>query len=67
MREQVKEPEFGIPIGRQSAVGQAKVSDFVEVIGLSEGRVRDLLRKMVGDGTIEKIGNNRYTQYILKS
>ena len=47
--------------------GQAKVSDFVEIIGLSEGRVRDLLREMVSDGTIEKIGNNRYTHYILKS
>ena len=46
--------------------GQVKVSDFVKVIGLSEGRVRDLLRVMVSDGLIEKVGKNRYTHYMLK-
>ena len=45
---------------------QGKVSDFIDIIGLSEGRVRDLLREMVSDGTIEKIGQNRYAYYVLK-
>jgi len=45
---------------------QAKVSALISIIGLSEGRVRDLLRDMVNDGTIEKIGNNRYAYYVLK-
>jgi ATP-dependent DNA helicase RecG len=45
---------------------RAKSSDFVKVIGLSDGRVRVLLREMVSDGTIEKVGNNRYTYYVLR-
>ena len=45
---------------------QGKVSDFIDLIGLSEGRVRDLLRDMVSDGTIEKVGKNRYAYYVLK-
>jgi DNA-binding IclR family transcriptional regulator len=46
---------------------QAKVTDFVVVIGLSDGRVRALLREMVSDGTIEKVGDKRYAYYVLKS
>jgi F0F1-type ATP synthase delta subunit len=46
--------------------GQAKAADFVKVIGLSDGRVRALLREMAGDGTIEKVGDNRYAYYVLK-
>ena len=46
--------------------GRAKVGDFVNVIGLSDGRVRALLREMVSDGIIKKIGNNRYAYYVLK-
>jgi ATP-dependent DNA helicase RecG len=46
--------------------GQAKVSDFINAIGLSDGRVRALLREMASDGTIEKIGKNRYAYYVLK-
>jgi DNA-binding IclR family transcriptional regulator len=45
---------------------QAKVSDLVNIIELSDGRVRALLREMVKDGTIEKIGESRYTHYVLK-
>ena len=45
---------------------QAKATDFVKVMGLSDSRVRALLRTMIGDGTIEKIGNNRYAYYVLK-
>ena len=46
--------------------GQAKTPDFIDVTGLSDGRVRALLREMVDDGTIEKVGGNRYTYYVLK-
>jgi ATP-dependent DNA helicase RecG len=46
--------------------GQAKTPDFIVVTGLSDGRVRALLREMVNDGTIEKVGDNRYTHYVLK-
>ena len=45
---------------------QTTASELVNVIGLSEGRVRDVLRSMVSDGTIEKVGKNRYTYYVLK-
>ncbi|MCL1883786.1 MAG: putative DNA binding domain-containing protein [Defluviitaleaceae bacterium] len=45
--------------------GQCKVSDLISLIGLSDGRVRALLREMASEGTIEKIGNNRHTVYIL--
>jgi ATP-dependent DNA helicase RecG len=47
--------------------GQARVADFAGVIGLSDSRVRALLREMVGDGRIEKIGDKRYAHYVLKS
>jgi len=49
--------------------GREKVTtpNICELIGLSDGRVRTLLREMVADGTIEKIGDNRYTYYVLKS
>jgi ATP-dependent DNA helicase RecG len=46
--------------------GKAKVSEFVEIFGLSDGRVRALLREMVNDGTIEKVGDKRYAYYTLK-
>jgi predicted HTH transcriptional regulator len=45
---------------------EAKTPELIDVVGLSDGRVRFLLREMVSDGTIEKIGDNRYTYYILK-
>jgi ATP-dependent DNA helicase RecG len=46
--------------------GQAKAVDFMKVIGLSDGRVRALLRQMASDGTVKKIGDNRYAYYVLK-
>jgi len=46
--------------------GQVKVSDLIEIIDLSEGRVRELLRKMVNDGVISKNGKNRYAYYTIK-
>ena len=45
---------------------QGRVADFINVVGLSDGRVRTLLREMVRDGSIEKVGNNRYAYYVLK-
>jgi ATP-dependent DNA helicase RecG len=36
------------------------------ILGMSAGRVRALFREMVCDGSIEKVGNNRYTYYIRK-
>ena len=47
--------------------GQCKASDLVNLIVLSDGRVRALLREMASDGTIEKVGKNRHTTYILKA
>ncbi|MDR2523387.1 MAG: helix-turn-helix domain-containing protein [Synergistaceae bacterium] len=46
--------------------GQAKVSELIEVIRLSNGRIRALLREMTADGTIEKVGDKRYAHYVLK-
>ncbi|MDR3296228.1 MAG: hypothetical protein LBT26_10460 [Clostridiales Family XIII bacterium] len=34
--------------------------------GISSGRVRQIFRDMVSDGTIEKIGDNRFTYYVCK-
>jgi len=45
---------------------KANVRDLANLIELSDGRVRALLREMVSDGTIEKVGTNQYTYYILK-
>ena len=45
---------------------KCKTSDLIELIGLSDGRIRTLLREMVSEGTLEKTGNNRYTLYSLK-
>jgi ATP-dependent DNA helicase RecG len=45
---------------------QAKTRELMKIIGLSEGRVRDLLRAMVEDGTIEKVGDKRFTSYRLR-
>jgi predicted HTH transcriptional regulator len=68
-----KRPQAAVPADRKQAVisfleecGKAKSSDFINVVDLSAGRVRDLLRAMVNDGTIEKVGDDRYTYYILK-
>ena len=41
-------------------------TELAEALVLTQGRVRALLREMVTDGTIEKIGDNRYAYYVLK-
>jgi len=45
--------------------GQTKTPELINILGLTEGRVRDLLREMIKDGIIEKIGNYRYAYYVL--
>jgi ATP-dependent DNA helicase RecG len=45
--------------------GQVKTRNLLDVVGLSDGRVRALLRNMVEEGTIEKVGDKRYTSYKL--
>jgi ATP-dependent DNA helicase RecG len=46
--------------------GHGKVNEFADALGLGSRRVRDLLREMVDDETIEKVGDKRYTYYVLK-
>lgn len=69
----VNRPQSNILADRKQAMvsfleehGKAKVADFTEIIDLSPGRIRDLLREMANDGTIEKVGKNRYAYYVLK-
>jgi DNA-binding MarR family transcriptional regulator len=47
--------------------GQAKTRDLIDIVGLSDGRVRALLRTMVDDGVIEKVGDKRFASYRLKN
>ena len=68
-----KRSQAVVPADRKQAVisyikeyGQSKTPDLVDVVGLSTGRVRALLREMANDGTIVKNGDNRYTYYTLK-
>ena len=42
------------------------VSDVSGIIKLSKPRIRAILQEMSNEGTIEKIGNNRYAYYVLK-
>ena len=42
------------------------VSDVSVILELSKPRIRAILQEMTHDGTIEKIGNNRYAYYVLK-
>jgi len=45
--------------------GKASSSNIAGFMGVTNNWVRTILRQMVDDGTIEKIGNNRYTHYEL--
>jgi ATP-dependent DNA helicase RecG len=44
---------------------QATASEASVLLGLSKCRVRAILQEMAGDGTIKKVGNNRYAHYVL--
>ncbi|MDR1689292.1 MAG: putative DNA binding domain-containing protein [Clostridiales bacterium] len=46
--------------------GEAKTADFVKKFALSEGYIRALLREMVVDGTLLKLGDKRYARYKLR-
>jgi len=45
--------------------GQTSSTEIAVKLGITSGRVRTILREMVADETIEKIGDNRYAQYVL--
>ena len=45
---------------------KASSSDIARFMGVTNNWVRTILRQMVDDGTIEKVGDNRYTYYVLK-
>jgi len=46
--------------------GQISTSNAADVFGISKARARAIMQEMCDDGSIEKIGNNRYAYYILK-
>jgi len=46
---------------------QVRVFELINIIELSDGRVRALLRQMIKDGTKEKIGKNKYAYYVIKN
>ena len=46
--------------------GKTTSSDIAKLIGVTNNWVRTIMRQMVEDGTIEKIGDNRYAYYKLK-
>ena len=45
--------------------GQARVVDLCKVVGLSDGRVRILLRELMSNGIVKRVGSNRYVYYML--
>jgi ATP-dependent DNA helicase RecG len=45
--------------------GKARAMDLSKAFNLSDSRVRALLREMANEGTIEKVGDNRYASYVL--
>jgi Fic family protein len=48
------------------AYKQATTSEIADLLSLSKPRARAILQEMVASGAIEKIGNNRYTYYVLR-
>jgi len=44
---------------------QATVSDFAEIFGLGEGRVRAILLEMAKEGAVKKVGRTKSAYYIL--
>ena len=42
-------------------------SQLTEHTGLTQGRIRKILKELVADGVIEKIGDYRYAVYSLKN
>ncbi|MDR0523153.1 MAG: putative DNA binding domain-containing protein [Candidatus Methanoplasma sp.] len=61
------------PADRRAAVeaflsdrGKATAAELRPILGLSDGRVRSLLRDMASEGSIEKVGGGRYAHYVLR-
>ena len=46
---------------------RATTSEIAMLLGVTSSWVRTIIRQMVEDGLIEKVGNNRYAYYALKS
>lgn len=45
--------------------GEASASELAESLGLSKSRMRAVLQEMAGRGLIVKVGDKRYTRYVL--
>jgi ATP-dependent DNA helicase RecG len=67
------QPQSISPADRKKAIlsfleehNRVKVQDLTKIIDLSDSRIRTMLRDMANEGTIEKVGRNRYAYYILK-
>ena len=45
---------------------RATVLEFTDMFSISKSRVRAILQEMISEGTIEKVGKNRYAFYMLK-
>jgi len=41
------------------------ISDITAILKLSKPQISAILREMTNDGIIKKIGDNRYTYYVL--
>ncbi|GHV56145.1 hypothetical protein FACS189460_0360 [Deltaproteobacteria bacterium] len=42
------------------------VTDIATLLGVTNGWARTILRQMASEGTIDKVGNYRYTYYVMK-
>jgi Mn-dependent DtxR family transcriptional regulator len=45
---------------------KATAPDIAALLGVTNGWARTILRQMTSDGTIEKVGDNRYAYYVMK-
>ena len=46
--------------------GKATIADLIQLLSLSDGRIRMILIEMVEEGTVTKVGKTKYAYYILK-
>ncbi|MCL2766387.1 MAG: winged helix-turn-helix domain-containing protein, partial [Peptococcaceae bacterium] len=47
--------------------GEATSAQLAKLTGLTQGRVRAILQKLVADGIIIKVGDNRFASYRIKN
>jgi len=45
---------------------ETRISEFSANLNLSQARIRVILQEMINDNLIEKVGDKRYTYYVLK-